>query len=163
MKQKVIREITKLMHQHEISINDLEIIMNTTTKFDLLCEVNGNLVRLPFDKGVNEKIIGIFHSKHSNMFLYVNETSESLRVEANEFKIPTIRYWEDIFKIKEELNNTLINLGFDEIDGRYFARSMHLTQANWIVRFSKNLDRLTSDYYENRETAKIRYFGLFQK
>ena len=118
MKQQIIKQITKLMRQHEISIKDLKKIIDSADNFDLLCEVNGKFVRLPFEDGYEKKIIGIFHSRHSNMFLYVDETPETLRDEANEFKIPTVRYWEEIFKVKDELNNTLVSLGFDEIDDR---------------------------------------------
>ena len=163
MKEKIIKKIQNLMHKYEISINDIRSARETTPDFDLLCEVNGKLVRLPFDKGVCEKIFGIFHKINSNMFLHVDEMPETPRDGTNEYKIPFVNYWEEIFNLKDDLNDVLTKLGFAEIDGCYYARSSYIPQGNWIVAFDKDLDNLASDYYGNSEIAKIRYFGLYQE
>ena len=74
-----------------------------------------------------------------------------------------VNYWEEIFDLKDDLNDVLTKLGFAEIDGCYYARSAYIPQGNWIVAFDKDLDNLASDYYGNSEIAKIRYFGLYQE
>ncbi len=102
----------------------------------MACKVNGKLVRLPFDNGFSEKVIGIFQNKRSNIFLYV--------------------------KIKDELNDALISIGFQELEGCYYARSSYIPTGNWIVSFKEGCDTLKTDYFGSAATAKIRYFGKFE-
>ena len=159
MKQEIIKHIADLMYKHKISVKDILLTIDVAFKFDLLCEIDGHNVRLPFEEGYTEKIIGIFHNKKTDLYLHVDETQETLRKFAFEFKLPTLSYWEEIFEVKDELNKTLMILGFKELDGFYFARSSYNSMTNWIVGFKDGVDHLTSDYYENKEPAKIRYIG----
>ena len=163
MKQQIIKKIVELMKKNKININEVEAALKREIQFDLACEVNGKIVRFPFDIGFSEKVIGIFPNKRSNIFLYVEETKETHRKDANEFKIPTMIFWEEVFKVKDELNDALLSIGFQEIEGCYYARSSYLPATNWIVAFKEGLSHLATDFYDTDETAKIRYFGFLSK
>ena len=93
----------------------------------------------------------------------MEETEETHRKDANEFKIPTMTFWEEVLKVKDELNDALISIGFQELEGCYYARSSYIPTGNWIVSFKKGLSHLASDFYDTNETAKVRYFGFLSK
>ena len=163
MKKKIIKDIVKSMHENGITMNDLKVAMNPVTNCDLLCEIDNKLVRLPFSKGRHYKVIGIFHAKSSNIFLYVDEVESDLRRNADILKLPTVTYWKEILTAIDDMNNALFSLGLPEVNGDYFANSSYLPTRNWIVSLADAKSALQVDRYDYDKKAKIRYCGFYYK
>lgn len=161
-KTKEIQKILEIMNSKGINIDDLtaycleqELLKQ---QFDLLCEIDGVKKRLPFAKGKNLNPIGIFPFK-DNVYLELAEQPNSKRCHVVEDKVPMLGLWEDIFKIKDILNDKLAELKAPQLKECYFARKED-SDANWIVGFLR-YPHLAMDYYNNDVMAKIRYCGIF--
>ena len=163
MKKEIIKDIVKSMHEPGITMNDLKVAMNPMTNCDLLCEVDKKLIRMPFSEGRHHKVIGIFHARSSNVFLYVEEVEAAHRKDADVLKLPTVTYWKDILTAREDMNKALFSLGLPEIDGDYFTSSSYLPTRNWIISFEDDQNTLKVDRYDYDIKAKIRYCGFYYK
>ena len=135
-----------------------------TTRFgktcDLLCVWGKKRVRLPFVVGRFMSPIGIFPCKGDDRYLELEETGETLRNVAEENRLPPESFCEKVFAVQDEVNRCLALLHAPLLQGEYFAKGEYLQDVNWIVVLGDdNAETLPSDYYEDSETAKVRYFG----
>ena len=163
MEKEIIRDALDATCEQNVSHNEHEQTAETKPyMYDLLCVVDGKKVRLSYDDGCFRKIYGIFPFKDSPLYLHAIETCYTTRFGANENKIPSIEFWQDLFKIKDDFNKVLGNLGLSILDNCYFATSSHLPSANWVVYFYAKSNELRTDYFGSLKEAKIRYFGTFE-
>lgn len=166
MKQEIIQQISTLMKEHDISLNDIALAIGEQPRkhfpFDLLCKIENKLKRLPFDVGKMYNPIAIFPSLDSNMAIMLEETSEEVpRINLEESNIPTYRFWEEIFLKRKALNDALRELGTPIIDGCYFAEPMIGSRASNIIAIKPEYKTLAHDNYGINETAKVRYCVFF--
>ena len=163
MKQKIINQIIQLMENMGITTEDIIIATNERAcrkAMDLLCEVDGVKKRLPFEEGKSKKIVGIFPFAN-DIFLYVEER-ETVRTDVDETKIPSRDIFDELHKVRAELNEALSSLGLPIVDGFYFAEPIIITwQPSWVVGWNKVGD-FCSDYYDFDVPAKVRYCDIFE-
>ena len=73
------------------------------------------------------------------------------------------KIFEEIFKIKDKLNDALSTLNKPIFKGAYLAVSPeYIPEANWIVGFFDNEASLSYDFCENKEEAKVCYIKKFK-
>ena len=133
--------------------------------FDLLCEVNGQMVRLPFSKRNLGKPLGIFPSKHSSLYFELNEVENKKHTDkdVDESRLPDEKYFcEGVAAVKDRMNLYLQELGYPILDGIYLADSPYMRGCGWLVGFFKGDKRLSSDYCGGNQPAKLRYMGNFE-
>ena len=182
-KQESILQILKIMQENEITLADIKKTITKKPKsakkvspkvknFDLLCNINGSYKRLPFEIGKNLNPIGIFpfadqkdyivfnglgHFANSNTKMHYSQTHRIAQVQ-----IPSVDFFEEIFKIRQDLNKALTALNKPEFKGPYLAVSPdYIPEANWIVAFFEGTDSLACDFYESKEEAKVCYIKKF--
>lgn len=171
-KQHRVLQVLKIMQEKGITVEDLQIATKFET-FDLLCKINGSLKRVSFEKGKSLNPIGIFpfkndktyivfdglgHIANGNTKMYYSQRHKLLNV-----SIPTVDFFEEIFKIKDKLNDALSTLNKPIFKGAYLAVSPeYIPEANWIVGFFDNEASLSYDFYENKEEAKVCYIKKFK-
>ena len=160
METKIINETSKKMQKG--TQGHLETIYDKIYKFDLLCLIKDEKRRLPYNVGRFKTVIGIFPYKDSPVFLYTKETELTVRLGADENKIPTIDFWKEMFAIKDALNTALTDLHLLPLAGNYFARKDSVSYKNWVVSFKEGFNTLKESCYANSHKAKIRYFGTFE-
>ena len=134
-------------------------------EFDLLCEVNGQKVRLPFSKRNSGKPLGIFPSKHSSLYFELNEVKNKKHtdIDVDESRLPDEKYFcEGVAAVKDRMNLYLKELGYPILDGIYLADSPYMQGSGWLVCFKKGDKRLSSDYCCGNQPAKLRYMGNFE-
>ena len=122
MKRQIINQIIQLMENMGITTEDIIIATNERAcrkAMDLLCEVDGVKKRLPFEEGKSKKIVGIFPFAN-DIFLYVEER-ETVRTDVDETKIPSRDIFDELHKVRAELNEALSSLGLPIVDGFYFS------------------------------------------
>ena len=74
--------------------------------------------------------------------------------------LPPESFCEKVFAVQDEVNRCLALLHAPLLQGEYFAKGEYLQDVNWIVVLGDdNAETLSSDYYEDSESAKVRYFG----
>lgn len=162
MKKKTIKKIAGLMKSHNISLDDLRKELNQD-HFDLLIEVNGERKRVPYLTGKNLNVVGIFPFKKLNVYLETDETAETYRRGADESRLPTISFWEDLEKIRKQLNKDLADLNKPVIEGCYFATTPYgQSDFNYIIAYVKDEEKMRSDWYGDSEKAIIRYLGCLE-
>ena len=159
METKIINQTSEKMQNNDDRNWDS---LHDNNQFDLLCQVRGEKKRLPYFMGQFKDVIGIFPFKDSPLYLYTHETEITVRLGANEKKIPTLEFWRKIFEIREDLNKTLVNLNFLPLDGRYFARDVGSSYVEDVVFFKKDDNQSTELSHTYHSRAKIRYFGTFE-
>ena len=165
-REKALNEIAEIMRKNNLSCDEVTNFVNTQNidlpEFDLLCLVNNNLVRLPFDEGKDLNPQGLYPLKNSERYINFYESGETLREFANENLLFSEDFCEQIYPLCKQINNALSLLSQPLLQGCYFAVGKTLSDQNWIVSFDDNpTNQLTSDYYDDTEQAKIRYFGVF--
>ena len=163
MKRQIINQIIQLMENMGITTEDIIIATNERAcrkAMDLLCEVDGVKKRLSFEEGKSKKIVGIFPFAN-DIFLYVEER-ETVRTDVDETKIPSRDIFDELHKVRAELNEALSSLGLPIVDGFYFAEPIIITwQPSWVVGWNKVGD-FCSDYYDFDVPAKVRYCDIFE-
>ena len=170
MNQKIIKRIVGLMNLHGISLEDLAKELNQGKKvklvnehFDLLVEINGKKKRVSYQEGKELKVLGIFPFKQLNVYLESDETEETYRRGADEQRIPSLSFWQDLASYREKLNKDLADLNKPVIEGFYFATTAYgSSDLNWIISYRKGEKFMGSDYYGDQEKARIRYLGVLE-
>lgn len=134
-------------------------------EFDVLCEVNGQKVRLPFSKRNLGKPLGIFPSKYSPLYFELEEVNDKKHsdIDVDESRLPDEKYFcEGVAAVKDRMNLYLQELDSPILDGIYLADSPYMQGCGWLVGFKKGDKRLSSDYYGGNKPAKLRYMGNFE-
>lgn len=172
-KQNALLQILKIMQDNKITVEDIQKASLKVKNFDLLCKIDGSLKRVSFEKGKSLNPIGIFpfatdntyivfdglgHVANGNTKMHYSQTNKLAKV-----YIPTVDFFEEIFPIRESLNQALKALNKPEFRGAYFAVSPdYIPEANWIVAFFDGCQTLGSDFYESNEEAKVCYAKKFK-
>ena len=158
-KKEAIKEIFKLMRLYGISITDLLNVKKADflpRKFDLLCENNGRMQRVPFDEGVSKSPLGLFPFADRNYYLEFAQQTNKVRAEAKEEKLPERDFWVDVFYIRDDINAQLELLEQPLLKGAYFARGGKL---NWIVKMTEETEIMPENFYPDDTPANICYIG----
>lgn len=129
-------------------------------EFDVLCEVNGEKVRLPFSKRNSGKPIGIFPFKNSVVYLELDEVENKKHTDKD---VDESRLLDEYFccarvsKVVDRLNLCLKEMGKPVLEGSYLAdNSSYMHGCGWIIGFDN-----TGDYHGGNVPAKLRYMGRF--
>ena len=129
-------------------------------EFDVLCEVNGQKVRLPFSKRNSGKPIGIFPFKNSVVYLELDEVENKKHTDKD---VDESRLLDEYFccarvsKVVDRLNLCLKEMGKPVLEGSYLAdNSSYMHGCGWIIGFDN-----TGDYHGGNVPAKLRYMGRF--
>ena len=129
--------------------------------FDLLCEVDGNKVRLPYAEGKAKNPIAVFFlQENPRLYMELKEFDNGLRSNLDDSRLPPYQICEMIWCMSKKLNPCLRALGKPELQGCYFAQ-MGKGDMNWIVGLNSAEGGacMPSDYYDPNERAKARYIG----
>ena len=131
--------------------------------FDVLCEVDGKMVRLPFEKR-NGNLIGIFPFVGTGEYIelaeYPNKTHIDVDVDCT--RLLDEHFCAQIARIKDRLNDRLKQLNSPILEGKYLADNTYMRGAGWIVGFAAGKDGISSYYYGGNTPAKLRYMGVFE-
>ena len=142
---------------------DIEKYLSARCKYDLLVKFQGRYLRVHFDKETVKDLlcIGIFPFAESSYYLKLEESCECTRFNLKEDGIPTLSFWERLYRIKDELNEKLAIIGAPILEGCYFANPRkNNSKLSHIVGFNGN-PTLDHDDYGLYEKAKVRYIGNF--
>ncbi|MBQ8480999.1 MAG: hypothetical protein IJ532_00495 [Alphaproteobacteria bacterium] len=133
-------------------------------EFDVLCEVNGQKQRLPFSKRNLGKPIGIFPFKNSPKYLELDEVEDKKHTDedVDDNRLLDEPFCDDVYKVKNRLNDYLKVLDKPVLDGEYLADSPYMRGCGWIISFDDKWGSLASDYYGGNQSAKLRYMGCFK-
>ncbi|MBR3662267.1 MAG: hypothetical protein IKN67_03180 [Alphaproteobacteria bacterium] len=127
-------------------------------EFDLLCEVNGQKVRLPFSKRHLGKPIGIFpFAGPEYLELEEQENKKHTDKDVDESRLLDERFCCGcVSTVVDRLNLYLKEMNKPLLEGSYLADSSYMRGSGWIIGFDS-----TSDYYGVNVPAKLRYMGRF--
>ncbi len=174
MKEKALQEIVQIMQEHNLTIDEVMAFAEENLlprrfqegsfeQFDLRCLVYGVWKRVPFEEGKDQRAIGLFPFKDDNHYLGFWE-GEFSRKFANEERLPTIDFCEQLLPLLPKINLALDILGKPRLQGDYYARANRSDGLNWIVTFDESrLDSLPCDYYDTPDMAKMRYVEEFHE
>ena len=161
-KQKQLDKILQNMKNYNIQLSDIAHGLGYE-RFDLLCIDRGELIRVPFSKGKDRLPVGIFPFEGSSEYLCLCEDAvPKSRKGAREYSIPTLRFWKDIFNIKEDLNQALKVLNAQTIKGKYYAEPKSSNNdLNCVICFNQEASCLFYNFHSSkaRVKAKLRYCG----
>ena len=172
-KQRSILRVLRIMQEEGITMNELQQMSHNFESFDLLCEIDGRLKRVSFEEGKSLHPIGIFPFKDDNTYIVFDGLGHianqntmmdyAKKRKLSDVNIPTVSYFEAIFKIKDKLNKALKSLYKPIFKGTYLALSPdYIPEANWIVSFFDNAKNLSSDFYEAKEESRVCYIKKFK-
>ena len=159
---EVVPQILKIMNDNEITVEDisqaLRALKNAET-FDLVCEVEGKLVRIPYEEGKNKNPIGIIPRKKYNFFLFLDETGMSAFPPIEEKdQLPDELICNLLMDVRPELNEKLRELGKPILSGDYWLNGHELSGIGyWMAHIRE--DKLKVDYYNIKHSAKVRKIG----
>lgn len=132
-------------------------------EFDLLCLVGDREIRMSFEKGKSQKVIGIFPFRHSSLYLDVEESKMTQRCKVDNDCIPKIHVWEDIFRMINPLNECLNILQLPILEGSYFAKQNHSSKDdNLIIKIEQDKKQLNFGMFSFDTPAKARYLKIHQ-
>ncbi len=129
-------------------------------RFDLLCDVNGTLTRVPFEKGKDLEPIGIFPFNSSNLYLLLDETGMVAFPPVEEKKnLPDDTLCNLLMDNRPGLNEKLRELGKPILSGEYWLNghehSDHI--GYWMAIIRQDSLKVGYDYKDRR--AKVRKIG----
>ncbi len=129
-------------------------------EFDVLCEVDGEKVRLPFSKRYFGNPIGIFPFKNDPRYLELKEIEGKKHVDkdVDESRLPDEPFCcGRVSKVVDRLNLYLKEMNEPILEGSYLAdNSSYMPGCGWIIGFDN-----TGDYHGGSVPAKLRYMGRF--
>jgi len=159
---EAVHQILKVMKENELSVDDINQALRAhknAETFDLVCDVNGKLTRVPYEEGKNQNPIGIIPRKKYNFFLYLNETGMSAFPPIEEKdQLPDEILCDLMMTVRPELNEKLRELGKPILSGDYWLNGHELSGIGyWMAHIRE--DQLKVDYYNIKHTAKVRKIG----
>ena len=174
-KTRILALINRIMRWFGLTTDDLKAYaeqhapsslsdapkVNEDDDFDLLCTVNGAKVRIPFSLRQMGQPIAIFPFKDEPEYIELMEYHGVTHANANPKHLPSVKFFERIYTIKDKLNKCLQELDEPILKGFYLADNSHMPGCGWIVGFDANNKGLSSDYYGGNRVASLRYVGKF--
>lgn len=174
-KTKILARIDRVMRRFGLTTEDLRAyaeqhassLASDTPKasedagFDLLCKVNGQKVRVPFSSRNMGEPIAVFPFKDEPEYIELTEYHGVTHASAISKHLPSVKFFERVYTIKDQLNQCLQALDRPILKGAYLADNTHMPGCGWIVGFDNNKTGLSSDYYGGNRAAKLRYVGKF--
>jgi len=133
------------------------IVHGVSYPFDLLCYENGKFVRVPMDKADVKTACGLFPFE-GNLYISLSENEENFRDCFRENEVPFATDMHELFKIKDELNVVIKELGYPVLEGMYFVKEdfMPEEERNYVIDFN---DGGKANVYDKYERAKFRSCG----
>ncbi len=128
-------------------------------EFDVLCEIKGRKVRLPFSQRNSGQVIGIFPFKDEPEYIELDEVEHKKHTDKD---VDESRLLDERFccgcvsLVVDRLNLYLKEMNKPILEGSYLADSSYMQGCGWILGFDN-----TSDYYGGNLPAKLRYMGRF--
>lgn len=129
-------------------------------EFDVLCEVDGQKMRLPFSKRHLGKPIGIFPFKDEPEYLELKEVENKKHTDKD---VDESRLLDEHFccarvsKVVDRLNLYLKAMNEPVLEGSYLAdNKSYMPGCGWIIGFDN-----TGDYHGGSIPAKLRYMARF--
>ena len=166
-KKKEIKKVLQMMQDKEVTLDDVIAYCSAKEEpqFDLLCEVNGTLRRLPFIKGKALNPIGIFPLRE-NIYLELDEKPLGSRPACLDKILPPLEFWEKVFKIRKQVNACLAKLHAPLLEGVYFGEDTTAKAEddilNWVAKMVDCPETITT-YCSWSTHAKTRYCGYFKE
>ena len=135
--------------------------------FDLLYVYDDDkMVRLPFSFRHLLKPIGIFPFAEDNRYIELEECENKKHTDrdVDTQRLLDVKFCNEVFKIKEQLNQRLTELKQPLLKGIYLAESDYMHGCGWLIGFDDNeFNTLSADYYGGNQPAKLRYQGKYNK
>ena len=128
-------------------------------EFDVLCEIDGRKVRLPFSQRNSGQVIGIFPFKEEPEYLELDEVENKKHTDedVDEARLLDERFCSGcVSLVVDRLNLYLKEMNKPILEGSYLADSSYMQGCGWILGFDN-----TSDYYGGNLPAKLRYMDRF--
>jgi len=164
-KKEVLQQILAMMEQSGVTTADITAAIKAKSQpkieetFDLLCEVNNELKRLPFETGRDLNPKAIFPRKNLKFYLSLEETG---MIPFPELKDKERLLDEDlctlVLEVRSELNEKLRELGKPLLSGEYWLNGHELSGIGYWMAIIRE-DRMRIDYYDASRKAKVRYIG----
>lgn len=165
-KNEAIKQILGIMAANEITVSDVENAVKAQQRpkveetYDLLCDVNGTLTRVPFEKGKDMEPIGIFPRKSLKLYLLLDETGMVPFPPVEEKKkLLDEELCTLLMDNRPGLNEKLRELGKPILSGEYWLNghehSDHI--GYWMATIRDNQLKVGYDYKDRR--AKVRKIG----
>jgi len=169
IKNKKLAQIYKIMRQNGLSTDDVlqyvqlrmmhKSLLKSTSEFDLLCEVDGKKVRLPFEKRHLGKPIAIFPFPNEPEYIELDEVEHKKRTDGESDKnrfVDERIFRERISEVVDRLNVCLKKLNKPLLKEFYVASSSYTQGCGWIISFDSN-----NDHCGGYQSDKLRYMGRF--
>ena len=164
-KKEALQEILKLMETSGVTTAEITAALKAKSMpkieetFDLLCEVNGELKRLPFETGRDLDPKAIFPRKNLKFYLSLEETGMiPFPDEKEKDRLPDEDLCTLILEVRPELNEKLRELGKPLVSGEYWLNGHELSGIGYWMGIIRE-DRIRIDYYDSSRKAKVRYIG----
>lgn len=160
-------KIIGIMQKYGITIADIKEEEENIRRpknpraFDLLIEVDGTKMRVPFDEGKDKNPIAIFPRKDLTSFLYLEEEPETVcpaRLEDRR-QLLTENFSALLYDVRPELNARLRQLGKPELVGDYWGYAHELSGCGYYMARFDFRKQLEFSYYDANHRAKIRRMG----
>lgn len=164
-KQRALLQILGIMQESDLTVTDIENAQKAQNQpkaeetFDLLCEINGSLKRVPYETGKELAPKAIFPRKNLKFYLSLEETGMvPYPKEDEKDKLADEDLCTLLMEIRPELNEKLRELGKPLLSGDYWLNGHELSGIGyWMARIRE--DQLKVDYYDSLHRAKIRHIG----
>lgn len=164
-KNEAIQQILEIMEQNDVSIANIQQAQRAKNQpkidetFDLLCEINGVLKRVPYETGKDLDPKAIFPRKNLKFYLSFEETGMVPYPPLSEKdKLADEDLCTLLMEVRPELNERLRELGKPILSGDYWLNGHELSGTGyWMARIRE--DQLKVDYYDAKHKAKIRIIG----
>lgn len=171
IKNKKLAQIYEIMRQNGLSTDDVlqyvqlrmmhKNLSKPISEFDLLCEVDGKKVRLPFEKRHLGKPIAIFPFPDEPEYIELDEVEHKKRADGEDDKNYFVNerfFHERIFGVIDRLNVCLEQLNKPLLKDFYIANSSYSQDCGWIVSCDRN-----ADHNSRSKSDKLRYMGRFKE
>ena len=160
-------KVIEAMHENELTPAEVVAALHkpkptVEERFDLLCEIEGQLKRVPFEEGRELNPKGIFPRNKFPVYLCLEETG---KIPFPELKDKERLMDENlcilIQEVRHELNDKLCELGASPLRGPYWLDGHELSGIGyWVGEFYEG--QLKVDYYDCKYKAKVRFIGRLQ-
>lgn len=156
--QKANQEINQLL------LKALEENSSLGNNFDILCLINNEKFRVPFEQRHIGIPIGVFPFADSADYIELTEYPNKKHIDkdVDEKRLLDVNFCERLVNFKCRLNMCLRALNSPIIEGIYLADNSYMHGCGWTVAFYADKDYIGSDYYGGSQPAKLRYMGTFE-
>ena len=164
-KKEAIQQILGIMQENELTVSEILAAQKAKNNpkveetFDLLCEINGEMKRVPFETGRDLNPKAIFPRKNLKFWLELDETGMiQFPAEKEKDRLLDEDLCTLVLEVRTELNEKLRELGKPLFSGEYWMNGHELSGIGYWMAIIRE-DRMRIDYYDSTRKAKVRYIG----